>query len=75
MSETRGGTYEITLIERMSGRQLRNIRYKLNSNENTVPLRDGAVAMFWDSAEAYADISIDDDFLIRLPTKLSSESR
>lgn len=75
MSETRAGSYDITLIDRMSGQTVRNVRCKLSSNEYTVPLRGGDVAMLWDSTESYAEILIDGDFVVRISTTLSSQTR
>ncbi len=71
MDDTVGGTYTVTLTDRLTGNTLRTATVKLNSNEETKSLRGLPVSMIWDPSESYADIIVDGAFLIRISVPLS----
>lgn len=66
MSPTRGGTYDIGLIEVKTLAVVRSCRISISQFEETVPLRGGGGAITWDPASAYADVEIGGKRLVRI---------
>lgn len=66
MEQTFGGSYVVTLRDKVTSQVLRTVRVTLNSKELTKSLRGLPVSMIWDASESCADVSVDGDFLLRM---------
>jgi len=55
---TKGGSYNIELRDNKKTKTIRRIRVKLDSNEETVSLRDSAQVITWSPTNTHADISL-----------------
>jgi hypothetical protein len=71
MSPRRGGTYNINLVQKSTGRTLRNVTVSLPASELSASVREGGASVAWDTAGNYADVSIDGTQSVRVwvPTK------
>lgn len=66
MSPTRGGAYDIGLIEVKTLAMVRSCRTSISQFEETVPLRGGGSKITWDPASAYADVEIGGKRFVRI---------
>ena len=66
MSPTRGGAYDLRLIEVKSLVVVRSCVVSVPQLEETVPLREGGGEIAWDPASAYADVEIEGKRFVRI---------
>ena len=66
MSPTRGGAYDIGLIEVKTLAMVRSCRISISQFEETVPLRGGGSKITWDPASAWADAEIKGKRFVRI---------
>ncbi len=66
MSPTRGGAYDIGLIEVKTLAMVRSCRISISQFEETVPLRGGGSKITWDPASAWADVEIKGKRFVRI---------
>ncbi len=66
MEPVAGGTYTVHLLEKPENKVLRKFTLQLNSTDSTLPLRGEQVSIQWNAEETFADISVRDEFLLRV---------
>ena len=67
LQPTAGGTYELVLADKATGQELRTITVTLDPRERTKSVRGPTpITTTWDPAEAYADVAIDGQDLVRV---------
>ena len=66
MSPTRGGAYDVRVIEVKTLVVVRSCLISISQFEETVPLRGGGSEITWDPASAYADVEIEGKHLVRI---------
>jgi hypothetical protein len=66
MSPTRGGAYDLRLLEMKDLVVVRRCVVSIPQFEETVPLREGGGKITWDPASAYADVEIEGKRFVRI---------
>ena len=75
LSPKYGGSYEIDLLEQPDDQLLQKVVITMPRSKKTVAVRDGGATVTWGVAETYADIFVDNCFLIRVPLPDSESGR